>query len=305
MILFLLFTFLFAFKTLSLELYPLKTGIGRYIGIQKQYDSVFLAKKKIEVIESSDDRNDTIIVCDVIPILLKGDKEVDLVTSCLKTHTEVSKNDIFSIINKDFSLYDNLPYAWDKYDAKSAKKRLNFYFDSSTKMKPISKIALNPMGCFLQGVEVNLGCVVTALFLYEKDAYENNAIELGAAAMFQRQGEGVSMNDTTIVNIISTDDNVGDHDKCLVFVSLGEFFSMALTTGLPITIQKDLFLASSVDADLSNQQIIAKAIKQSIKGTDSVAAPAWDIYDCNKFISMTILEKRAGKNFDLFNFMTI
>ena len=106
MILFLLCTFLFAFKTLSLELYPLKTGIGRYIGIQKQYDSVFLAKKKIEVIESSDDRNDTIIVCDVIPILLKGDKEVDLVTSCLKTHTEVSKNDIFSIINKDFSLYD-------------------------------------------------------------------------------------------------------------------------------------------------------------------------------------------------------
>ena len=303
MISFLLFAFLFNFNTLSLELYPLRTRIGRYVGIQKQYDSVFLAKKEIEVIDS--DNNDTIIVCDVIPILLKDDKEVNLVTNCLKSHTEVSKNEIFSIINKDLTLYDNLPYAWDKNDIKSAKKRLNMYFlDSSKKMKPKSNVALNPMGYFLQGVEVNLGCVVTSIFLYAKDESENN-IELGAAVMFQRQREGVSIHDTTIVNIVSTDDNVRDYDKCLVFVSLGEIFSIALTTGLQITITKDLFLESSVDAELCNQQIIAKATKQMIKSNDSVAVAAWDIYDCDKFISMTILEKRAGKNFNSFNFFTI
>ena len=106
-----------------------------------------------------------------------------------------------------------------------------------------------------------------------------------------------TLHDKTITNIISTDENVNDYDNCLVFTSLGELFSIAISTGIPISIKKDLFLASSVDAQLDNQKIIAITNKETIKHTDSALVAAWDIYDCEKFISMTTLEKRAGKLF--------
>lgn len=274
---------LYFFSSHSLELYPLRTGIGKFVG----YDSVFLAKKEIELVES----DDSMVICDVIPIILKDYKEVNLVTNCLKNWTEDSKKDISLIINKDNCLYDNMPYAWDKIDAKSAKKRLNDYFmDNAKKKKPAS----NSIGYFLNGVEENLGCSVMSLLLEVKDEYDNN-IELEGAALFQRQKAAGTIDYKTITNVISTDENISDCDQCLVFMSLGELFAMAITTGLPISIKKDLFLASSVDAQLNNQNIIATTSQESIRCADPVVAvAAWDIYDCEKFISMTILEKRAG-----------
>lgn len=283
----------FLFCVYSLDLYPLRTGIGRFVGQQTQYDSVFLARKEIEVIETDDS---SLIICDVIPILLKDHKEVSLVTHTLKNDIDVSINDVLLIINKDHSLYDNLPYAWDKNDKNSSKKRLNDYFMNNIKRKIDTKLAANAMGYFLYGVEVNLGCSVTSLFLEIKDEYDD-AVELGGAALFQRKKQMNTLHDKTITNIISTDENVNDYDNCLVFTSLGELFSIAISTGIPISIKKDLFLASSVDAQLDNQKIIATTNKESIKCTDSSLVAAWDIYDCEKFISMTTLEKRAGKLF--------
>ena len=316
-----LLSFISVIKSRFIELTPLKCRGTFSASRDNVVPAAFLSRGKLEVLESeeSGDQNRAIL-CDVIPIPLLDKRGESLVNQLQDNQQKSAQfgfdtNSITGIlINRDKGIYDNLPYCWKK--GTNAKLEL---FNNLQRSGGTS-----PKGTFLAAINDVLDSRITGLTIEVRDEINSEKIILGAAAVFCQNDVAddwkISRSNPKLPTISSNDDpiDIAEATACIVECHLDELIAISLLTGLPILIPQLLFDSLTIDASLTNNPngknkrsdmsitgpIFRSAEKRrewndryETKNEDSSsvkeASPAWEIFDANKFLKMTPVEKRA------------
>ena len=223
------------------------------------------------------------------------------------------------ILNRDKGLYDNLPYAYKKGPSKKGLYDFFSNINSKVDIKKSNQQKINAYTSFLKGIEQQLDAKLTGLFIEVSDEITTNSVALGGAAIFAKNSNAndwiLNQYNTLLPDIATTDERISDNDifnspAVVVYCGLDEIAGMSLGSGMKIYMAEELFDAATVDARLNKKSDnLLMSISAPIfgdskdrKNYNSLAVNkneeadvplAWEIYDPNKFMKMSQVEKRA------------
>ena len=296
-----------------IELFPIKCPGFLEMGKDKLFPAVFLSKSKLEVLENSNlGGSNEIILCDVIPFQI-GQYENLVYSEMRQVDTTLdTRTGCINFVNRDKGLFDNLPYEWGK-GTNNRKEIFNFMnggqADNSVggiiRLTEVIRNVRSPYLCFCLAMKHMIGAEVVGLILELTDE-SSDSIKLGAAAVIAR-GEETDKWRLTIENSkIPAFKDINDRKlapACVVNCHIDEAIGLALALNMPIFTTNKIFLNSIIDAKLVRDQRSAVcsiyATNPSIRQSDSKAnnaesiLPAWEIFNPQKFLTMSTLEKRA------------
>ena len=275
----------------------------------------------------------SVILCDVLPILIQDPKGLTLLKEILSSSSSNTNNneDMKSIpyrdsiqsyiLNRDKGLYDNLPYSYKKGPSKKGLYDFFSNINSKVDVKKSNqqKIQINAYTSFLKGIEQQLDAKLTGLFIEVSDEISTNSVALGGAAIFAKTSNAnewiLNQYKTLLPDIATTDEGISDDDifnspAVVVYCGLDEIAGMSLGSGMKIYMAEELFDAATVDARLNKKSDnLSMSISAPIfgdskdrkkynslavnKNEEADVPLAWEIYDPNKFMKMSQVEKRA------------
>lgn len=277
------------------------------------------------------DKNDksSVILCDVLPILIQDPKGLTLLKEILSSSSNTNNNEDMKsipyrdsiqsyILNRDKGLYDHLPYAYKKGPSKKGLYDFFSNINSKVDIKKSNQQKINAYTSFLKGIEQQLDAKLTGLFIEVSDEITTNSVALGGAAIFAKNSNAnewiLNQYNKKLPDIATTDERISDDDifnspAVVVYCGLDEIAGMSLGSGMKIYMAEELFDAATVDARLNKKSDNLLSISAPIFGdskdrknynslsiniNEEADVPlAWEIYDPNKFMKMSQVEKRA------------
>lgn len=284
----------------------------------KHFSAAFFCRAEgLEVASNGDDDNDDdqedqvlgrTTLCDLLPLPLFERKS-----------GSGAVNTIFanSLTNRDGGIYDTIPYSsW--FPTEKLKKKS--FHDAVMQLQLSQSVNTAPEATFLQALQETLGLRITGLLIEVADEHSNGAVTLAAAALLARCDAtapagswDLASGGAELLNCLRQPQ--ARDQASLVPIHKDELVSLALSTGMPVCVDRALFLSLSVDADLVRAPGVAEgegkrtASSSLIKATYSCRAAdrgasssstaggavpaAWDIFSPDAFLRMTSLQKRA------------
>lgn len=300
------------------ELTPLKCR-GTYTLPSKNnvISSIFLSKGKLEVIENrGSTATNSVLLCDIFPIPLQNDPGKDLVYASMseKTYSLFDvRNGCSVLLNRDKGIFDNLPYSWIK--GLNCRKELYNFLNGGQGNDPFGKTCRfsdlpshfrNPQKAFQYAVEQFLGAKVSALIIEVADEFKD-AVTIGAAMVISKQQASENPVQPTSENIL-TQGQADDDSSVVVPCHTDELVGFALALSMPIYMQRNIFESGAIDAVMiknpdTSEPVIAGPYRRSTNKDRKPpapantqkedAVPAWDIFDPQEFIRMSVADKRA------------
>lgn len=285
-----------------LSLRPLKIPGSYQVATGSVFPSYFLSPEAVEIIEDSDTDQNSVRVCDLIPLPISS------------THyRECGFSSGSQICNRDKGLYDRLPYHWGA----SSSKRTLFDFLCYEAFRQIPSVFKTPSHALLDAARRLLGVEAKALFVEIVDEKVDQSVQLGACLLLSRVEHIPG----------SKESQESAHEECYVYLHTDELVHMSVDLDVPILMDKQLFQKCCIDATLFNNVATSddssddgagdvvdwsqgsrsglfiraqssflgvrsqSALKQSATQS-SPARPVWEIYDSSEFLRMSVATKR-------------
>eukprot|EP01041_Mallomonas_annulata_P006212 gene6212-12582_t len=304
-----------------IELQTLKsTGTFFQQSNQKTISAGFLSKGRLEVIENNKKDSNVVILCDILPLPLAYESGRDLFYSrMLNSQMQPSlfdvKSDCNILLNRDNGIFDNLPYNWVKgYNAR--KEIYNFLnggqgIDLTGQNYRFSNLPTeyrNGHLAFQYALKTLLNIQITGLLLETIDE-SKDTINIGGAILISKNNVSNQWQLSSTNNKLPNQEN--NENACLINCHIDELLGFSLALGLPICTNKNLFENACMDvlmtkditsnkllisAPYNNQQFKNKDTKSSTlnKNTETkTALAAWEIFNPQVFLDMSMVEKRA------------
>lgn len=297
---------------------PLRSP-GLLVSGNQEFAAAFFCRSRgLEVLgdEDSDDEGDAmkgsvVRLCDVLPLPLYEQKSGSGAINNVFTN---------SLLNRDGGLFDKLP--WSQLSAGRPLLKKEFY-DRCMNLQ-LAQQSLPSEETFVQALREVLGLELTGLLLEVADELSPSSVTLGAAALVaasrgteawdlaadgdqvlrrvseaSRRRRGKATADVTEGQREQQEQDSGE--AWLLPCHRDELVSLALHSGLPVCVDRALYLAMAMDADLVKgggaggvriEATLAPTATASSTTTRTTSA-AWQIFSPEQFLRMDSLDKRA------------
>jgi hypothetical protein len=212
-----------------------------------------------------------------------------------------------SLLNRDKGLFDNIPFSSWFATQPLAKKQV---YDRCMQQQ-IEKRSSPQEDSFLRALQSVLGLEVTGLLLEVADEQSPASVSLGAAVLLARSevAPQLSLSSSAGSDVMrGLREAEGRREACLVACHADELVQLARFTQRPVFIQKRLFDAVCIDADLEQRDTGDMLISGTAaaagrgsggqdQGSPKAASPAWSLFNADLFLpgsgGMSTSEKRA------------
>ena len=249
-----------------------------------------------------------ITLCDIVGLQIKAPTEFYSRIASRDFQATHSPNDIKTLckyyIHRDKGIYDTLPYAWKRvgsypkkevFDVLSGGIATDLRGDLKVSLRDACFLGQNPEQVFATAIEQIIGAKVLSLAIEIADVIGEEAYRLGGAAVVGKAGSSP----TSSRGFPPPYDGTADQELCTIKVHMDEAILLACGLGKPVYMSKQLFEALAMDASLSKSEGGDMFIRGESGRFGGAAAqtqsapPAWDIFDPQRFLAMSSVEKRA------------
>ena len=277
----------------------------------------FCRSRGLEVIgdEDSDDEGDAmkgsvVRLCDVLPLPLYEEK----------SGGSGASNNVFtnSLLNRDGGIFDKLPWSQLSGGRPLLKKK---FYDRCMQLQ-LAQQSLPSEQTFVRALREVLGLELTGLLLEVADELSPSSVTLGAAALVatvrgtetwdlaadgdqvlrrvsesSRRRRGKATADTAEGQREQQEQDSGE--AWLLPCHRDELVSLSTALGLPVCVDRALYLAMAMDADLvkggaaGGVRIEATLTAPAASTTTRTTPAAWQIFSPEQFLRMDSLDKRA------------
>jgi len=289
---------------------------GSYVNQQGvSVPASFLSKGRLEVIESNNEGTTDFLACDIFPIPFQRTESMYLFDSPQNSKFELQYG-CSLLLNRDNGIFDNLPYEWVK--GENMRKELFNFLNGGQgtgvdknilKFSAITNSVSNPYDMFTCGMNSLLKFNITGLFLEAVDESEST-LNLGASVVIAKQNVAnnwlLTSKNPKIPQKIDAENMEAKSINC----HIDELIGFSLSTNMPICISNKIYETGCVDGRIrknkvSNEISISAPIFSKNKPyNDKISLndvqnkmksvkPAWEIFNPQTFLTMSMAEKRA------------